>query len=54
MVVPFEPEAPDKTIDSAIAALLQQGTLERGHTIVIISSISAGDSMVDAVQMRTI
>jgi pyruvate kinase len=52
MVIPFDHAAPERTIDNAITELLNNGTLKRGHTVVIISSISAGDKTVDAVQMR--
>jgi pyruvate kinase len=53
-VIDFDHVNPDKTIDSAVASLVADGVLKRGNTIVIISSISAGETTVDAVQMRTV
>ena len=54
LVIEFNHTNPDKTIERAIAALTGSGVLKPGHTIVIISAIAAGDSTVDAVQMRTV
>ena len=53
-VIEFNYATPDKTIDTAIANLTQSGVLKPGNTIVIISSIAAGETTVDAVQMRTV
>jgi pyruvate kinase len=53
-VIDFNYTNPDKTIDTAVANLTQSGVLKPGNTIVIISSIAAGDTTVDAVQMRTV
>ena len=53
-VVSFDHENPEKTIDSAMAMLCEQGQLSPGETVVIISSISAGTQIVDAVQMRMV
>ena len=53
-VIEFDHVNPDKTIHNAIERLLDNGILKHGNTVVIISSISAGDTTVDAVQMRTI
>lgn len=54
VVVPFNHAEPEKTIDDALAILTQAGLLKRGNTVVVISSISAGNVTVDAVQMRVI
>lgn len=53
IVVKFH-SAPEKTIQSALDLLVAKGFLEKGQTTVVISSISAGISTVDAVQMRTV
>jgi len=54
IVMPFDHEDPDKTIDAAIEKLVAQGTLCKGNTTVIITSISAGNQIVDAVLMRVV
>ena len=53
-VIEFDYTNPDKTIENAIAKVLGDGTVKRGNTIVIISSIATAETTVDAVQMRTI
>jgi pyruvate kinase len=53
-VIEFDYSDPNKTIESALAKLLHDGTLKTGNTIVIISSIATADTTVDAVQMRTV
>jgi pyruvate kinase len=53
-VVSFDHANPEQTIERAVKALLESGRLSRGNTVVIISSISAGEQIVDAVQMRAI
>lgn len=53
-VISFDHENPEQTIERAIKALVKCGRLATGNTAVIISSISAGEQVVDAVQMRTI
>jgi pyruvate kinase len=54
VVISFDPINPENTIESAVKALLDQGRLHKGATVVIIGSILAGDQVVDAVQMRTL
>lgn len=54
VVLAFDPELRENTIQGSIAHLLQVGKLHKGNTVVIVSSIPAGESTVDAVQMRTI
>lgn len=53
-VIEFNHTNPDKTIDSAIHSLTKAGTLKAGNTVVIVSSIAAGNSTADAVQMRRV
>ena len=53
-VIEFDYENPEKTIDLALGTLLKRGVVEKGHTLVIIGSISSGSTIVDAVQMRVV
>ncbi len=53
-VVPFHYDDPEKTIALGLKALAAQGLLQKGNTAVVVSSISAGQQIVDAVQMRTV
>ncbi|MBI3850594.1 MAG: pyruvate kinase [Verrucomicrobia bacterium] len=54
IVIPFDHVDPEKTIALAMATLTAKGLLQKGNTTVVISSISAGEQIVDAVQMRTV
>ena len=54
LVISFDHENPENTIESALKILVEQGGLHHGNTAVIISSISAGEQIVDAVQMRVV
>jgi pyruvate kinase len=54
LVVPFDHGNPEQTIELAVKKLVEQDLLHRGNTTVIISSISAGEQTVDAVQMRVV
>jgi len=54
LVIPFDHGNPDNTIELALKTLVQEGRLCEGNTVVIISSISAGEKIVDAVQMRVV
>ena len=54
VVAPFNHADPEKTIDPALQNLIAQGMLKQGNTIVIISSITVGEQIVDAVQMRVV
>jgi pyruvate kinase len=53
-VISFDHNNPEKTIELAVKTLVEQGRLREGNTVVIISSISAGEQIVDAVQMRVV
>jgi len=53
-VIAFNRENPEQTIELALKTLVEQGRLHEGNTVVIISSISAGEQIVDAVQMRVV
>lgn len=53
-VIEFDLENPERTIERAIQTLKEQKRLHEGNTAVVISSISAGEQIVDAVQMRVV
>ena len=53
-VHPFDHDQPEKTIESAMRWLVTQGRLRPGNTTVVISSITAGDQIVDVVEMRIV
>lgn len=53
-VISFDHDNPNQTIELALRTLVQLGRLRAGNTVVIVSSISAGDQTVDAVQMRVV
>ena len=50
----FDPNDREKTIDRGLEALLAQGWLHKGNTIVVVGSIVSGQTVVDAVQMRIV
>jgi pyruvate kinase len=54
VVASFNHDDPEKTIDPALQTLLGKGLLQTGNTVVIISSITFGEQIVDAVQMRVV
>jgi len=54
LVASFNHADPEKTIDPAVRTLIAKGLLQTGNTIVIISSITVGEQIVDAVQMRVV
>jgi len=54
VVAPFNHADPEKTIEPALQSLVAQGRLLKGNTVVIISSITVGEQIVDAVQMRVV
>ena len=54
LVIAFDHQDPENTIELALKTLVQQMRLQHGNTVVIISSISAGEQIVDAVQMRVV
>ena len=50
----FDHERPEATVESGLKSLVEQGRLRRGQTVVIVCSITAGDQIVDAVEMRVV
>jgi pyruvate kinase len=53
-VMPFDSHELDKNIRSALDILLEKRLLRKANTVVVVSSISAGDQVFDAVQMRVV
>ena len=54
VVIPFDHEDREKTIERALDTLVAEGFLRKGNTTVVISSIAAGEQTVNAVQMRVV
>src|SRR5438094_2116808 len=54
MVASFNHADPEMTIDPALQTLIAKGRLQKGNTVVIISSITVGERIADAVQMRVV
>ncbi len=54
VVASFNHSDPEKTIDPALQTLIAKGMIHKGNTIVVISSITVGEQIVDAVQMRVV
>jgi pyruvate kinase len=54
IVHPFDHERPEQTVESAIQWLLEHGKLKKGNTTVVISAITAGDQIIDVVEMRVV
>ncbi len=50
----FSQTNPEETIRAAFQMLVREGRLHAGNTVVVIGSISVGDEIVDAVQMRIV
>ena len=50
----FDHHHPERTIESAIKALVQEGRLRAGNTVVVVSAISAGEQIIEVVEMRTV
>jgi pyruvate kinase len=53
-VHPFDHERPEQTVESALRWLVEQGRLRPGNNVVVISAISAGEQIVDVVEMRRV
>ncbi len=54
LIHPFDHERPEQTVESAFAWLVDQGKLRKGQTTVVISAITAGDQIIDVVEMRVV
>ena len=53
-VIAFAPRDPEKTIDTGLDFLRAKGLIQKGQTVVIVSSIMSGQTPADAVQMRVL
>jgi pyruvate kinase len=53
-VISFTPNDPEKTIDTGLNFLRSKGLVQKGQTVVIVSSIISGQTPADAVQMRVL
>jgi pyruvate kinase len=53
-VMPFDPHNLDNNIASALHTLVEKKLLRKGNTVVVVSSINAGEQVLDAVQMRIV
>ena len=53
-VIRFNHTHPEQTVEHAIQHLLALGRLKSGNTVVVITALSAGEQVVDAVQMRVV
>lgn len=54
LVTKFHHGEPERTVQNAQDILQERKLLEPGNTVVVFSSVSAADTMVDAVQLRTV
>lgn len=54
LVCDFHHEHPEKTVDGAMRQLVQLGHLKRGDTAVVLSTVTAGDRLVEAIKMRIV
>ncbi|MDB6055590.1 MAG: pyruvate kinase [Verrucomicrobiales bacterium] len=54
MVYSFDYERSEITVERTLASLLEKGILHKGNTVVIVSPITSGEQMFDAVQMRVL
>jgi pyruvate kinase len=54
LVTPFHHAEPERTVQAALDLLRERALLPPGCRVVVFSSIPALDTMIDAVQLRTI
>lgn len=54
LVIAFNHERPEETIEHALKSMVQNGELQSGNQVVVISSITAGEQLVDVVEMRVV
>jgi len=53
-VINFESGNPEKTIERGLVMLRARQLLQKGNTVVIVSSMLSGETPVDAIQMRVL
>ena len=54
LVMPFDPQNPEENIEDALEQMIQRGFVRSGSQVVIISSIRAGEKILDVVEMRVV
>jgi pyruvate kinase len=54
IVLPFTHREPSANIDAALDLLKEKKYLQEGQSVVVVSSITSGEQLVDAVQMRAV
>lgn len=54
LVIAFNHERPEETIELALKSMVKAGELQSGNQVVVISSITAGEQLVDVVEMRVV
>ncbi len=53
-VVAFNSQDPDRTVDAAVAQLMNDGLLRRGDTVVVVTNMASGERIVDGVKIRAL
>jgi hypothetical protein len=53
-VIAFNSQDPDRTVDAAVAQLMNDGLLRRGNTVVVVTNMASGERIVDGVKIRTL
>ena len=53
-VVAFNSQDPDRTVDAAVAQLMNDGLLRRGNTVVVVTNMASGERIVDGVKIRAL
>lgn len=51
-VTSMDPDRPEENIERGLQFLVEQGHLSKGKSVVVISNIRAGETIVDVVEMR--
>ncbi len=54
VITEYDHARPEQTIESSLKLLQERGLIHAGKTVVVISSITSGNQIVDAIQMRIV
>jgi pyruvate kinase len=54
VIVPFDPFDLEANIDKALQTLAERRLIHRGNHVVVVSTIAAGDGLVDAIHLREV
>jgi pyruvate kinase len=54
VIVPFDPFDLEANIDKALQTLAERRLIHRGSHVVVVSTIAAGDGLVDAIHLREV